>query len=130
MADDLTRALERRTLRTRQVAIATAAAVLAVAARHASRDLEVTAVAAVAAVAISARARAGSGGDPRARRIVARASSPVHGRSAGLRPLRPAQLECCPDGLRSRAAAARDRARALRSHKLTRRPLSAAFSTA
>ena len=50
MADDLTRALERRSLRTRQAAIATAAAVLAVAARHASPDLRVTAVAGAAAV--------------------------------------------------------------------------------
>jgi hypothetical protein len=69
MADDLTRALERRTLRTRQVAIATAAAVLAVAARHASRDLEVTAVAAVAAVVTFAVALVVAHRDVRVRSI-------------------------------------------------------------
>src|SRR6185295_4949072 len=69
MADDLTRALERRTVRTRQVVIATAAAVLAVAARHASPDLEVTAVAAVAAVATFAVALAVAHRDVRVRSI-------------------------------------------------------------
>jgi len=69
MADDLTRALERRTLRTRQVAIATAAAVLAVAARHASRELEVTAVAAVAAVVTFAVALVVAHRDVRVRSI-------------------------------------------------------------
>ena len=69
MADDLTRALERRTVRTRQVVIATAAAVLAVAARHASPDLEVTAVAAAAAVVTFAVALAVAHRDVRVRSI-------------------------------------------------------------
>jgi hypothetical protein len=50
MSEDLARALERRSLRAWQVAIATSAAVLALAARHASPDLHVTAIAAACAV--------------------------------------------------------------------------------
>jgi hypothetical protein len=50
VGDELARALERRSLRARQVGIAAAAALLAVLARHASRDIHVTAVAAAAAV--------------------------------------------------------------------------------
>jgi hypothetical protein len=73
MADDLTRALERRTLRTRQVAIATAAAVLAVVARHASPDLRVTAVAGAAAVVTFAVALAVAHRDVRVRSIDVRA---------------------------------------------------------
>jgi hypothetical protein len=50
MNEDLSRALERRTLRARQVAIATGAALLALVARHTSPDLQVTALAGAAAV--------------------------------------------------------------------------------
>ena len=50
MSEDLSRALERRTLRARQAAIAAGAALLALAARHASPDLRVTGIAAAAAV--------------------------------------------------------------------------------
>jgi hypothetical protein len=50
MGDDLARALERRSIRVRQVAVATAAALLGVLARHASPDLDVTAVAGGAGV--------------------------------------------------------------------------------
>jgi hypothetical protein len=50
MSDDLLRALERRTLRVRQVAIATGAALLVLITRHSSPDLHVTAIAGTAAV--------------------------------------------------------------------------------
>jgi hypothetical protein len=50
VGDELARALERRSLRARQVGIATLAAMLAVLARHASTDWHVTAVAGAAAV--------------------------------------------------------------------------------
>jgi hypothetical protein len=50
MGEDLARALERRSLRARQVGIAATAALLAVLAQHASPDFHVTAVAGAAAV--------------------------------------------------------------------------------
>lgn len=69
MSDDLARALERRSLRARQVGIAAAAALLAVLARHASPDLNVTAVAGGAAVITFAVALAGAQLDVRERSI-------------------------------------------------------------
>jgi hypothetical protein len=130
MADDLTRALERRTVRTRQVVIATAAAVLAVAARHASPDLEVTAIAAAAAVVTFAVALAVAHRDVRLRsidpaavaskrrvRVVAGSLERLarlaeHG-AREPRQIRPPQsvLELAPE-----AAAIRELAAALRAH--------------
>ncbi|HET6173556.1 MAG TPA: hypothetical protein VFD90_13155 [Gaiellales bacterium] len=76
MGDELARALERRTLRARQVGIACAAALLAVLARHASRDLDVTALAAGAAVITFVVALALAHLDVRERSIDARAVAP------------------------------------------------------
>lgn len=73
MGDDLVRALERRSVRVRQVGIATAAAVLAVMAQHASPDLNITAVAAAAAVLTFAVALAVAHRDVRERSIDVRA---------------------------------------------------------
>jgi len=72
VGDDLAQALERRSVRVRQVAIATAAALLAVMARHASPDLNVTAVAGAAAVLTFAVALAVAHRDVRERSIDAR----------------------------------------------------------
>jgi hypothetical protein len=71
--DDLAGALERRSIRVRQVGIATAAALLAVLARHASSELDVTAVAGGAAVVTFAVALAVAHRDVRERSIEARA---------------------------------------------------------
>ena len=73
MGDDLARALERRSLRARQVGIAAAAAVLAVLAQHASRDMHVTAVAGAAAVVTFLVALAVAQHDVRERSLAARA---------------------------------------------------------
>jgi hypothetical protein len=73
VGDDLARALERRSVRVRQVAIASAAALLAVMAQHASPDLNVTAVAAAAAVLTFAVALAVAHRDVRERSIDVRA---------------------------------------------------------
>jgi hypothetical protein len=82
VGDDLSRALERRSLRVRQVGIATAAALLAVVVRHASPDLRVTAVAAGAAVITFAGALAVAHRDVLERSIDARsAASPRRVRS-------------------------------------------------
>jgi hypothetical protein len=73
VGDDLARALERRSIRVRQVGIATAAALLVVLARHASPDLDVTAVAGGAGVVTFAIALAVAHRDVQARSLAARA---------------------------------------------------------
>lgn len=73
VGDELTRALERRSLRARQVGIATAAASLAALVQHASPDLSVTAVAGAAAVLTFAVALVVAHRDVRERSIDARA---------------------------------------------------------
>jgi hypothetical protein len=76
VGDELARALERRTLRARQVGIATAAAMLAVLGRHASTDRHVTAVAGAAAVVTFVVALAVAQLDVRRRTRDARAIAP------------------------------------------------------
>jgi hypothetical protein len=130
MADDLARALERRSLRATQVATATAAAVALLAARHASPDAEVVAVAGGAAVVTFAVALARSCHQVRRSAVDAHAiASPRRVRSAArtleriarlaergaveVRAARPPQsvLELAPEASAIRALAA-----ALRSH--------------
>jgi hypothetical protein len=76
MTEDLALALERRSLRARQVASATAAAVVLLAVRHASPDAEVTAVAGGAAVVTFAVALARSCHEVRKSGVDAHAVAP------------------------------------------------------
>jgi hypothetical protein len=93
VGDDLARALERRSLRVRQAAIASAAAVLVVGARHASPDLGVVAVAGAAAVVTFLVALAVAHRDVLARSFDARAvAAPRHVRSVARSLERLAQL--------------------------------------
>jgi hypothetical protein len=73
VGDELARALERRSLRVRQVGIAAGAALLAVLAQHASPDLRITAGAAAAAVLTFVVALVVAHHDVRERSIDARA---------------------------------------------------------
>jgi hypothetical protein len=76
MGDELARALERRTLRARQAAIATAAAMLALLVPRFSADWHVTAVAGAAAVVAFVVALALAQHDVRERSLDARAVAP------------------------------------------------------
>lgn len=76
MSDDLARALERRSLRARQVLAAAAAALVLLAALHASPDLRVAAVAGAASVVTFAIALVVSCCDVRRRSLDARAIAP------------------------------------------------------